>query len=355
MGVWRIDGLNEDTATVEDVLQGIARTKPHVLYEKPLSRDPACTIPLEENTGNNKKTLKAQNLGHGAMVHCRVDPASCADIMTPRPIDVDAPMDEAAVDINTNNNSANANLNMKRIIDKDGSIQLVPSTEVRSAGEDRGFRRGMLPLRDIKMAWTLNEFVAMDAQFVFKMQRQETSIFKQVSLDAPSVHDFQSYLQRFQFQRNRFGFLYGKYEEDEDGDDSGDGPQKKIIIEAIYEPPQQADPNLAEGFEQLDDPQEQVVEQIAQMCGLQKVGWIFGHPPRETGYVLSSSEVIMASELQLEAAGGIEETPFVTVKVTTGEDIFSWPFVNSTTSCKIKWRRKMPLCPSAVIIQWYVA
>ncbi len=115
--------MNEDTATVEDVLQGIARTKPHVLYEKPLSRDPACTIPLEENTGNNKKTLKAQNLGHGAMVHCRADPASCADIMTPRPLDVDPPMDEAAVDTNTNNNSANANLNMKRIIDKDGSIQ----------------------------------------------------------------------------------------------------------------------------------------------------------------------------------------------------------------------------------------
>jgi nuclear protein localization family protein 4 len=327
VGVWRIDGLNEDTATVADVLQGIARTRPHVIYEKPLSRDPACTSPLD-NTGNgngngNHKTLKEQNLGHGAMVHCRVDPASCADIMT-HDVNVDAPMDEASANLNTNTNSnTNANLNMKRIIDKDGSIQLVPTTEVRSAGEDRGFRRGMLPLRDIKMAWTLNEFVAMDAQFVFKMQRQETSVCKQVSLDAPSVHDFQSYLQRFQFKRNRFGFLYGKYTTTttkEDGENANSNANAKCIIEAIYEPPQQPDPNAAEGFEQLEDPQEDVVDQIAKMCGLQKVGWIFGHPPRETGFVLSASEIIMAAELQLEAAGGIEETPFVTVKVTTGDD-----------------------------------
>merc|ERR1712194_790075 len=62
---------------------------------------------------------------------------------------------------------------------------------------------------------------------------------------------------------------------------------------------------------------------------------IFGHPPgrdnqdsddddnddnNEKSYVLSSAEIIMAAELQLEAAEGIEETPFVTVKVTKGND-----------------------------------
>jgi nuclear protein localization family protein 4 len=35
---------------------------------------------------------------------------------------------------------------------------------------------------------------------------------------------------------------------------------------------------------------------------------------------MSAAEVIMAAELQLEASGGIEETPFVTVKVTVGDD-----------------------------------
>lgn len=35
---------------------------------------------------------------------------------------------------------------------------------------------------------------------------------------------------------------------------------------------------------------------------------------------MNSAEIIMAAEFQLEAAGGIEETPFVTVKVTAGDD-----------------------------------
>ncbi len=44
------------------------------------------------------------------------------------------------------------------------------------------------------------------------------------------------------------------------------------------------------------------------------------HPPREKGYFMSSVEVIMAAELQLEAADGVAETPFVTVKVTINEE-----------------------------------
>jgi nuclear protein localization family protein 4 len=321
VGVWRIDGLDAATATVEDVLNGIAQTRPHVDYEKPLCKDPGCQTPLDKT-----KPLKDQNLQHGSMVHCRVDPASCADISaaTMNSEDTDTTATTTAT-VTTNSTAAEGGgdssqqqtvqSNMKRIIDKDGSIKLVPTNEVRDAKGDRGFRRGMLPLRDIKMAWTLNEFVAMDAQFVFKLTRQESSICKQVSLDSPSVIDFQSYLQRFQFQRKRFGFLYGKYV-----DDPEEKGRKKAIVEAIYEPPQQPDPDSAEGFEQLEDPMEDTVEQIAQMCGLQKVGWIFGHPPREAGFVLSAAEVIMAAELQLEAAGGVEETPFVTVKVTTGKD-----------------------------------
>lgn len=51
---------------------------------------------------------------------------------------------------------------------------------------------------------------------------------------------------------------------------------------------------------------------------LKKVGWIFAHPPREEGFLFSSAEVITAATLQLEAADGINDTPFVTVKVTVG-------------------------------------
>ena len=166
------------------------------------------------------------------MVYCRVNPSSCLQAS----IADDTEQSETAAPV-----ALDAN-NMKRIIDKDGQIKLVPSNEVRKTGDDKGFRRGMMPLRDIKMAWTLNEFVAMDSQFVFKMKRQDKSICSKVSLDNPSIANFQSYLQRFQFARKRFALLYGRYEESDD--DSG---QKKTIVEAIYEPPQQPDSDAAEG------------------------------------------------------------------------------------------------------------
>ena len=69
------------------------------------------------------------------------------------------------------------------------------------------------------------------------------------------------------------------------------------MVEAIYEPPQQADRDAAEGFEQLEDPMEDMIKQLAQMCGLQKVGWIFRHPPRKAGFVLLSAEIIMTTKL----------------------------------------------------------
>ena len=47
VGVWRVEELNDNNATVSDVLEGIARTRPHVVYEQPLSSDPACKSPLD--------------------------------------------------------------------------------------------------------------------------------------------------------------------------------------------------------------------------------------------------------------------------------------------------------------------
>jgi nuclear protein localization family protein 4 len=233
VGVWRVEGLDETGSTGESILAEIAKTRPHISYEIPLSRDPACREPLYLG-----KSLVSQGLKHGAMVHCRVDPATCATADA-------AP--SASGENEAGPGSTQDNSNMKRIIDKDGQIKLVPSNEVRNSNDDKGFRRGMMPLRDIKMAWTLNEFVAMDSQFVFKIKRQEKSFCSQVSLDSPSIQNFQSYLQRFQFARKRFAFLYGKY------DTSDDSGAKKTIVEAIYEPPQEPDSGAAEGFEQLED------------------------------------------------------------------------------------------------------
>lgn len=279
VGVWRVDGLDENTATVSDVISTIASTRPNVEYQTPLSLDPSC-----KNALDDAKLLSEQGLRHGSMIHCRVDPETCS---------------EATAD---NNNSTS----MRKIIGKDGSIRMV---HAEGADDKNGFRKGMLPLRDMKMQWTLNDFIALDSQYEFKIKRQEEAISKGVSLDTQSVADFQSYMRRFNFSRQRCGYLYGTFSED-----------NKVQVEAIYEPPQEADPDAAEGFVLLDDPKEDTVEQLAQLLGLRKVGLIIGHPPREDGFVLSAAEIIMAAELQLEAAGGIEETPFVTVKVTVADD-----------------------------------
>ena len=103
--------------------------------------------------------------------------------------------------------------------------------------------------------------------------------------------------------------------------------KQKCVVEAIYEPAQEADSTAVEGFVLHDDnvAEEETVTRIASMLGLQRVGWIFGHEYRDASeFTLSASEVIMAAEFQLEAAEGVHETPFVTVTVA--------PSANGTVS-----------------------
>jgi nuclear protein localization family protein 4 len=59
------------------------------------------------------------------------------------------------------------------------------------------------------------------------------------------------------------------------------------------------------------------VQHIAELLGLVKVvGWILGHETRpEKGFVFTAAAILMAAEMQLEAGGGVEETPFVTIQV----------------------------------------
>merc|ERR1712194_152396 len=83
---------------------------------------------------------------------------------------------------------------------------------------------------------------------------------------------------------------------------------------------QEADPDSPDGFIMLEDPDEERVDNLAKLLGYKKVGWIYGHPPREKGHIMSAAEIIMAAEFQLEAADGVKPTPFVTVKVTVADD-----------------------------------
>jgi nuclear protein localization protein 4 homolog len=145
IGVWRVDGLDERTATVESILESIRSTRPHVVYETSLSSDPACQRALLPAPA----LLSSQGISHGAMVYCRVDPATCADNTSNSNVAA-AAIDTESVVVEQKEGGGN----MRRVIGKDGSIQLVPSSEVRAPEQDRGFRKGMLPLRDMKMQWT---------------------------------------------------------------------------------------------------------------------------------------------------------------------------------------------------------
>lgn len=329
IGQWRVSQVTAES-TGQDLLNEITKTRPNISFTKSLSIDRSYKQQLDVN-----KSLKEQNLSHGSMVYCMVDESSAVSASTG---------DSTNNDGSTNSSTAEGNpKHMKRIIGKDGSISLVHDDNPSSSGSgtDKSFRKGMLPLRDMKMSWTLKEFVAMDDQFNFKIQRQKESWVGEggVSVDQESANAFQSYLRTFAFQRQRFGFLYGKFVNEEEKEEDKypkrevlfgtelpgteikkEVKNKKVIVEAIYEPPQVACPDSPEGFIVLDDPNEEKVDLLASMLGLTKVGWIFGHPPREKGFQMSASEIIMAAEMQLECAGGIEPTPFVTVKVTVGDD-----------------------------------
>jgi len=83
-----------------------------------------------------------------------------------------------------------------KYITKDGKIV---QQEAEVALKSTGFRPGMLPLRSMKMHWTLDEFVRMDEQFVYKVKAQEKSNCSLVSIDSNALSNFQSYMRTFDF------------------------------------------------------------------------------------------------------------------------------------------------------------
>ena len=140
IGVWRVEDLDATTSTSADILSSIAKTRPHVVYEKTLSLDPKCDTQLDTT-----KTLAEQGLGHGSMIYCKVDASSCAENTV-------AAASADGMDVESSDNSGGAAVssggNTKRIIDKDGSIKLVHA-EGPSQSTDKGFRKGQLALRDM--------------------------------------------------------------------------------------------------------------------------------------------------------------------------------------------------------------
>ena len=104
-----------------------------------------------------------------------------------------------------------------------------------------------------------------------------------------------------------------------------------LQIDCLFEPAQEGSPA---GFELFEDALEvddrcrffsylnvfifqEKAEKIAGYLGLEKVGVIYAHPPREEGFELSNAEILFACEQRLEVG---KDKPFVVAKVTVDKE-----------------------------------
>ncbi len=81
---------------------------------------------------------------------------------------------------------------------------------------------------------------------------------KECKLDYDAANVFQSYVQSFGFQRQRVGYLYGKYQ-----DNGG------VLVEAVYEPPQEGRPDGVTWNRK--DAEIDKADAIAALLGMQRV------------------------------------------------------------------------------------
>lgn len=268
-GIWRVSELSP-SSTVNDVKAWISSHHSIPAAKQQLSLDPQASRALSDDAA----TLRSLQLGHGDMLYLQYDGELVGS-------------------------GSAAPTAVRTKIAADGT--LTPVT-FEDDGDKRGFRPGLKALRDMKMHWTLGEFMRMDAQFEFKIGAQKEANVAQLKLDGAACDDFQRYLRQFAFQQSRCGWLYG----------SVDAETKQVTVDFIYEPPQHGDP---EGFDVLDDPLADRVDAIAHALGREKVGWVFSHPPREDeSFHFSAREVMLAAQLQADAGG--KGSLFVTLKVT---------------------------------------
>jgi nuclear protein localization protein 4 homolog len=267
-GIWRVPELTAQS-TVADIKRWVEREHAIAAGGQVFALDLA-----HERVVHDGQTLGELGLAHGDMLYMEYD----GDLIS-------------------------TSGRVGRKIAADGSLTHVT---YHDRVDKNSFRPGLKALRDMKMHWTLGEFVRMDAQFEYKISAQKAPHVAKVVLDGASCNDFQSYLRQFAFQQSRCGWLYGSVNDE----------TKEVTVDFIYEPPQEGD---AFGFEVFDDPLADRIDAVAEALGRDKVGWVFSHPPREDeSFHFSSREIMLAAQLQADAGG--KGSLFVSLKVTLDKE-----------------------------------
>lgn len=107
-----------------------------------------------------------------------------------------------------------------------------------------------------------------------------------VRVDTQSLNIFQSFVAQLDWSLQRYGLLYGRYDE----------AAKAIEVHAVYEPEQHG---TRYTFDYVDDARVPVVDGIARGLGLRRVGAVCTHPLRDPdACLLSSREMLLCAQEQ---------------------------------------------------------
>lgn len=164
IGTWRVADVAA-TDTFADLRRRIEKEHKADLQSEPFTADPNGAKTFPDNM-----TIGEAKLSNGHMIYASVDESKVG---------------------------AHERSTAQKTILKDGTIV---TQDVTSVFNTSGFRPGMLPLRNMKMQWTLNEFISLDEQFQYKIKSPESGMCKKVSIDSASVADFQNYMRNFDFR-----------------------------------------------------------------------------------------------------------------------------------------------------------
>ena len=187
LGMWRFRDVNPDEPA-RTLMARIETEKNVPVHQQTLSTDPGGTILVDPN-------LPLCNCGvssNGDVIHLKVDEQAEAFIAGPTMV-------------------------TKKKIGADGSIVAVQYEESQ---QEKGFRPGMPRLRDMKKTWTLQEFVEMDEQFVYRFEKpkegeadeaRKSEMCLGAHLHGGCMMDFATAMQQVGWSQCRVAYLYGKF------------------------------------------------------------------------------------------------------------------------------------------------